>query len=173
MYDDIPFGFGVTWRWGMELAFDRSPYRHPIGGRDENLLERDREDILAFWRSAYRPDNMTVVVVGDVDPAETLRAARSDKFADPGVDFPGQPSTPQSASWPSPPVEPDHDGIAPAGGTRRHQEGLRQAHLSRPRATTTARTMCMSVVGGSCRTAAAAACTASSRRKRNWSTISR
>ncbi len=68
MYDDIPFGFGVTWRWGMELAFDRSPYRNPIGGRDENLLERDRQDILAFYRSAYRPDNMTVVIAGDVDP---------------------------------------------------------------------------------------------------------
>jgi zinc protease len=79
MYDDIPFGFGVTWRWAMELAFDQSPYRHPIGGRDENLLERDREDILAFYRSAYRPDNMTVVVVGDVDPDEALALVK-EKF---------------------------------------------------------------------------------------------
>ncbi|MEN8006831.1 MAG: pitrilysin family protein [Candidatus Krumholzibacteriota bacterium] len=88
MYDDIPFGFGVTWRWGMELAFDRSPYHHPIGGRDDNLRDRDRDDIMAFWRSAYRPDNMTVVVVGDVDPDETF-ALLETRFADPGVDFPG------------------------------------------------------------------------------------
>lgn len=84
MYDDIPFGFGVTWRWAMELAFDRSPYRHPIGGRDENLLERDRDDILAFYRSAYRPDNMTVVVVGDVDPP-TVLAQVQDRFALPEI----------------------------------------------------------------------------------------
>jgi zinc protease len=79
MYDDIPFGFGVTWRWGLELAFDTSPYSNPIGGRDENLLERDREDILAFWKSAYRPDNMTAVVCGDVDP-EAAFALIVDKF---------------------------------------------------------------------------------------------
>lgn len=72
MYDDIPFGFGVTWRWGLELAYDRSPYANPIGGRDENLLERDRDEILAFWRSAYRPDNMTCVVCGDVDPQKAF-----------------------------------------------------------------------------------------------------
>lgn len=77
MYDDIPFGFGVTWRWGMDLAFDRSPYANPIGGRDENLLERDRADILAFWRSSYRPDNMTCVVCGDVDPAECFATIKA------------------------------------------------------------------------------------------------
>lgn len=68
MYDDIPFGFGITWRWGLELAFDHSPYRHPIGGRDENLLSCPRERVLEFWRSAYHPGNMIAVVVGDVDP---------------------------------------------------------------------------------------------------------
>lgn len=76
MYDDIPSGFGLTWRWALELAFDVSPYRHPIGGRDDNLLERSRDEIVAFWRSAYRPANMTVVVVGAVDPVDvTARVA--------------------------------------------------------------------------------------------------
>ncbi|MCK9995646.1 MAG: insulinase family protein [Candidatus Krumholzibacteria bacterium] len=109
MYDDIPFGFGITWRWGMELTFDRSPYHHPIGGRDENLLERGREDILAFWRSAYRPDNMTVVVVGDVDPAETF-ALLQDKFADPGVQFP-EVTDPAVGIVAEPPTEPAHSGL--------------------------------------------------------------
>jgi len=107
MYDDIPFGFGVTWRWGCELSFDVSPYKHPIGGRDENLIERDRRDILAFWRSAYRPDNMTVVVVGAVDPAATF-ALVQDRFGavDPELfdDKPG-PNTIVT----TPPTEPDHD----------------------------------------------------------------
>ncbi len=72
MYDDQPFGFGVTWRWGMEEAFRVSPYRHPIGGRDEELLAAPRDEIVRFWRRAYRPDNMTAVVVGDVEAAEAL-----------------------------------------------------------------------------------------------------
>ncbi len=109
MYDDIPFGFGITWRWGMELTFDRSPYHHPIGGRDENLLERDREDILTFWRSAYRPDNMTVVVVGDVDPSETF-ALLQEKFADPGVQFP-ETTDPAVGIVAEPPIEPSHSGL--------------------------------------------------------------
>lgn len=106
MYDDVAFGFGVTWRWGMELAFDASPYRHPIGGRDENLLERDREEILAFWRSAYRPDNMTVVVAGDVDPAAAL-ALVEEHFGGATADDTGV--SPATGIVASPPVEPPHD----------------------------------------------------------------
>ncbi len=106
MYDDIPFGFGITWRWGMELTFDHSPYHHPIGGRDANLLECDRADIMAFWRSAYRPDNMTVVVVGDVDPAATFGLLQ-DRFADPGVHFP-ETTDPAVGIVEAPPVEPVH-----------------------------------------------------------------
>ena len=52
MYDDIPFGFGITWRWGMELTFDRSPYHHPIGGRDENLLSAA---VRTSWPSGDQP----------------------------------------------------------------------------------------------------------------------
>ncbi|MCP4293603.1 MAG: insulinase family protein [bacterium] len=106
MYDDIPFGFGVTWRWGMELAFDRSPYSNPIGGRDENLLERDRDDILAFWKSAYRPDNMTVVVCGDVDPDEAF-ALIKDKFAP--AENPTGESDPELTLVPAPLTENPHD----------------------------------------------------------------
>ena len=72
MYDDIPFGFGITWRWGLDAAFDRSPYRFPIGGRDEELQGTSRDDIMALYRSAYRPDNMTAVIVGDVEPEAAL-----------------------------------------------------------------------------------------------------
>ena len=109
MYDDIPFGFGITWRWGMEMTFDRSPYHNPIGGRDENLLEQDRENILAFWRSAYRPDNMTVVVVGDVDPAEAFMHIQ-DKFADLGIRFP-ETTDPAVGIVAEPPTEPTHSGL--------------------------------------------------------------
>lgn len=108
MYDDIPFGFGVTWRWAMELAFDRSPYAHPIGGRDENLLERDREDILAFYRSAYRPDNMTVVIAGAIAPEEALQLVK-DKFGD-GSNFTANCSDPEVTLVSHPLTEEAHDG---------------------------------------------------------------
>lgn len=106
MYDDIPFGFGVTWRWGCELTFDTSPYRHPIGGRDENLLERDREDILKFWRSAYRPDNMTLVIVGAVDPAETF-AQVQERFGRLALDPTDNSDSPHTIVA-TPPIEREH-----------------------------------------------------------------
>lgn len=106
MYDDIPFGFGVTWRWGCELAFDTSPYHHPIGGRDENLLERDREDIMAFWRSAYRADNMTLVVVGAVDPATTFAQVQK-RFGSAELNDASAADTP-CAIVAAPPVETEH-----------------------------------------------------------------
>ncbi len=108
MYDDIPFGFGVTWRWGLELAFDESPYRNPIGGQDQNLLERDRDDILAFYRSAYRLDNMTVVVVGDVDPEATLSLVAG-KFLPPAR-LEKAAASAEVTMVPEPPVEPPHTG---------------------------------------------------------------
>ncbi len=106
MYDDVPFGYGVTWRWGMELALDVSPYRHPIGGRDENLRERSREQITAYWRSAYRPDNAVVVVVGDFQAPDAFALVR-DKFG--GVRGPDGPADPKTAMVEEPPTEPRHE----------------------------------------------------------------
>jgi len=102
MYDDQPSGFGVSWRWAMELAFDRSPYRHPIGGRDEALTGTPREQIVDFYRAAYRPDNMTVVIAGDVDTQAALELAVGGFGGDAG-DAPD--------ALPSPPAEPLHDAL--------------------------------------------------------------
>ncbi len=105
MYDDVPFGYGVTWRWGMELNFDVSPYRHPIGGRDENLRERSRAQIMAYWRSAYRPDNTVVVAVGDF--------AATAAFAMIQAKFGSLPEAtlvaPECAMVAEPPTEPRHE----------------------------------------------------------------
>lgn len=102
MYDDQPSGFGVTWKWALELACDRSPYRHPIGGLDAALLETPREDIVAFWKRAYRPDAMSVVVCGDVD-AEAVLAAVVERF--------GAEPVPDAPPPVSPPPEPAHAAL--------------------------------------------------------------
>lgn len=107
MYDDVPFGYGVTWRWGMELAFDRSPYAHPIGGQDENLRERSRDQILAYWRSAYRPDNVIVVLVGAFAADEAFGLVKEKFGTVPPYEGPGDPATDIVAA---PPVEGRHDG---------------------------------------------------------------
>ena len=51
------------------------PYGTPIIGWPEEIDGLTASDALAFYRRFYRPDNATLVVAGDVDPAEVLRLA--------------------------------------------------------------------------------------------------
>lgn len=44
------------------------PYARPIIGTHQSLSAIKPEDIEAFLRTHYRPDNMTLVIVGDLDP---------------------------------------------------------------------------------------------------------
>ncbi|MRG94185.1 M16 family metallopeptidase [Polyangium spumosum] len=46
------------------------PYARPVIGTRESLGSIQTEDIAAFLQKQYRPDNMTLVIVGDVDPAQ-------------------------------------------------------------------------------------------------------
>ena len=46
------------------------PYARPVVGTHESLGSIQPEDIGAFLQKHYRPDNMTLVIVGDVDPAQ-------------------------------------------------------------------------------------------------------
>jgi zinc protease len=52
---------------GFLLAGTRFPEREPIG--ITSVIEQaPRDRFLAFWKTWYRPDLMSVVVVGDIDP---------------------------------------------------------------------------------------------------------
>lgn len=51
-------------------AYRVHPYRLPVIGYEEIFRTITREDLLAFFRRHYVPDNMITVVTGDVDPAE-------------------------------------------------------------------------------------------------------
>ncbi|MBI2346525.1 MAG: insulinase family protein [Deltaproteobacteria bacterium] len=48
------------------------PYGRPIIGYAHTVKGFTRDDLIAFWRKWYIPKNMTVIVVGDCDPATML-----------------------------------------------------------------------------------------------------
>jgi zinc protease len=54
-------------------AFRAHPYRHPTIGWRGDLETMTRDDLYGHYRRYYRPNNATLVVVGDVDPGEALR----------------------------------------------------------------------------------------------------
>jgi len=52
-------------------AFVAHPYRRGVIGDPDNLRAASLEDVVAFHRTYYRPDNAVLVVVGDFDPVQT------------------------------------------------------------------------------------------------------
>lgn len=52
------------------------PYHTPVIGTVEDIRSFDADAVRAFHRRAYSPGNAVLVIVGDVDPDEALRAAR-------------------------------------------------------------------------------------------------
>ena len=51
------------------------PYGTPIIGWPDEIDALTAEDAIAFYERFYRPDNATLVIAGDVDPAEVFRLA--------------------------------------------------------------------------------------------------
>jgi zinc protease len=51
----------------FETAFTVHPYRRPVIGTKESIQGLTRDRILSFYRRFYAPNNMTLVIVGDVD----------------------------------------------------------------------------------------------------------
>jgi zinc protease len=69
-------------------AFRAHPYRHPTIGWRGDLETMTRDDLYGHYRRYYRPNNASLVVVGDVDAAETFRLAeRRFGSLEPGPDL--------------------------------------------------------------------------------------
>jgi zinc protease len=70
--ENQPYG-----RWFM-LAFEGAfpsghPYSWPVIGSQEDLTAASLEDVQEFFRRYYTPNNLSLVVAGDFDPAEAKR----------------------------------------------------------------------------------------------------
>jgi predicted Zn-dependent peptidase len=72
-YDNRPYG---QWFHKLqELLFPADhPYHHPTIGSMEDLDAASLEDVSAFFRTYYAPNNAVLTIAGDVDPA-VARAA--------------------------------------------------------------------------------------------------
>jgi zinc protease len=70
----------------FEAAYAAHPYRLPVIGTEASVRSFTRDGLLEFFRHWYVPNNMTFVVVGDVQPPavlaqirEAFRGARPDR----------------------------------------------------------------------------------------------
>ena len=60
-----------------EAMYEKHPIRHPILGTRESIAQITPEVLARCHRAFYRPDNMLLCIVGDVDPAEVEAIAES------------------------------------------------------------------------------------------------
>jgi zinc protease len=70
---------GRLWEALFATAFREHPYRHPIIGHRDVFAAVGREELAAYYRARYAPENLVVVIVGDVDPA-AMRAEVEKQF---------------------------------------------------------------------------------------------
>jgi predicted Zn-dependent peptidase len=69
-YENSPYGLVAEDLYNV--AFRVHPYKHlPIGSL-EDLNKASVEDVRGFFRTYYRPDNATMIIAGDFDPAQAV-----------------------------------------------------------------------------------------------------
>lgn len=78
------------------MLYDSFPYHHSVIGSMEDLNAATLDDVRDFFRIYYAPNNVVMVLAGDLDPKETL--AKVKKYFG---DIPRQPQ--YSAAYLAPP----------------------------------------------------------------------
>ncbi len=73
--DDHPDWF--AFKALCESLYDQHPYGRSILGTESDLLARSPNQIRCFHRTYYQPQNMTVVVIGDVDRETAFKGIES------------------------------------------------------------------------------------------------
>jgi len=72
--DDNPLA--LLGELARSVAFQTSPYRHPVIGWASDLQSMRIDDLRTWYKRWYAPDNATVVVVGDVIPDKVFALAK-------------------------------------------------------------------------------------------------
>ena len=90
--ENVPYG-----RWYKLLSENTypsdHPYSWPVIGSHEDLIAASQDDVTEFFKRYYTPNNLTLVIAGDFDPAEAKRLVN--KYfgpipAGPGLDRPAR-----------------------------------------------------------------------------------
>ena len=61
----------------IDAAFKVHPYRRPVIGYDQDIRNLTPENVKKFFDAYYVPSNLTIAIVGDVNPAEVKKLAQT------------------------------------------------------------------------------------------------
>jgi zinc protease len=82
--------YGKTFEVRDELAYENFAYEHSVIGSMEDLSAATVDDVAAFFKMYYAPNNAVLSIVGDVDAKTVLEKTR--KYFE---SIPSQPAAPQ------------------------------------------------------------------------------
>ncbi len=86
---------GKAYRASLATLYGDHPYAKNVLGTQEKILSIPRDSVYAYYKRYYAPNNMTLVIVGDIDPAATMELVKkyfadiprgevaTDRYADP------------------------------------------------------------------------------------------
>ena len=60
----------------LDTAYTQHPYKRPVIGYDEDIRNLTRDDVEQFFSTYYAPNNLTVAIVGDVNPKQVKHLAK-------------------------------------------------------------------------------------------------
>ena len=79
-YDNVPYG-KARFEVAASLYPEGHPYRYLTIGRHDDLVNASLDDVRGFFKTWYVPNNATLVIAGDFDPADA-RALVAKWFGD-------------------------------------------------------------------------------------------
>ncbi len=72
MYEDSPYD--KSYNTLLKNLFNiKTPYQGLVAGADKNIRNLTQQDVRDYYNKWYTPDNMTTVIVGDVDSEKTIQ----------------------------------------------------------------------------------------------------
>jgi zinc protease len=89
--------YGKTMEAFDALAYENVNYKHSVIGSMADLSAATVEDVQAFFRTYYAPNNAALVIVGDVKPVECLAKVRQYFEAIPSQTPPPEPDMTEPA----------------------------------------------------------------------------
>lgn len=73
--DNSPIG--KTIEQFLDIAFTTHPYKRPTIGYDEDIRNLTRDNVQNFFTKYYTPNNLTIVIAGDVQPRKVRQLAQT------------------------------------------------------------------------------------------------
>jgi predicted Zn-dependent peptidase len=61
----------------IDAAYKTHPYRRPVIGYDGDIRNLSPTDVQAFFNTYYVPSNLTIAIVGDINPTEVKQLAET------------------------------------------------------------------------------------------------